>query len=221
MPPPPPPSLVGAYYLQPPDARAIFLHNDLLCNDTCSVTGGSITYWGGTNGKDPPSELNLFFFETKRGHEHTPRLISKTTTEEEFLIADEPTKDEEFFFQGFSDVTRPRRPDIFFVTDVTKRWSPEVPDVTLEVLSPVRRIQTKRDFFATKNLKHTKIVPQRAFGRWFMKEIAVSNYKSACNEKKTQIARKNDIAFFAPEKLKNNFLNLSQKIYMKVKFLFE
>ena len=42
-----PPSLVGAYYLQPPDARAIFLHNDLLCNDTCSVTGGSITYWGG------------------------------------------------------------------------------------------------------------------------------------------------------------------------------
>ena len=42
-----PPSLVGAYYSQPPDARAIFLHNDFLCNDTCSVTGGSITYWGG------------------------------------------------------------------------------------------------------------------------------------------------------------------------------
>ena len=35
-----PPSLVGAYYLHPPDARAITLHNDLLCNDTCSVTGG-------------------------------------------------------------------------------------------------------------------------------------------------------------------------------------
>ena len=52
-PPPPPPSLVGAYYLHPPDARAIFLHNDLLCNGTCSVTGGRITYWGGTNGKDP------------------------------------------------------------------------------------------------------------------------------------------------------------------------
>ena len=50
-----------------------------------------------------PSELNLIFFETKRGHEHTPRLISKTTTEDydEFLIADEPTKDEEFFFKGF------------------------------------------------------------------------------------------------------------------------
>ena len=41
---------MGAYYLQPPDARAIFLHNDLLCNDTCSVTGGSITYWGGGGG---------------------------------------------------------------------------------------------------------------------------------------------------------------------------
>ena len=55
-----PPSLVGAYYLQPPDARAIFSHNDLLCNGTCSVTGGSITYWGGggggTNGKDPPKD---------------------------------------------------------------------------------------------------------------------------------------------------------------------
>ena len=42
----PPPSIVGAYYLQPPDARAIFLHDDLLCNDTCSATGGSITNWG-------------------------------------------------------------------------------------------------------------------------------------------------------------------------------
>ena len=51
-----PPSLVGAYYLHPPDARAIFSYNDLLCNGTCSVTGGSITYWGGgTNGKDPKS----------------------------------------------------------------------------------------------------------------------------------------------------------------------
>ena len=48
-----PPSLVGAYYLQPPDARAIFLHNDLLCNDTCSVTGGSIMYWGAQTEKIP------------------------------------------------------------------------------------------------------------------------------------------------------------------------
>ena len=51
-----PPSLVGAYYLHPPDPRALFLHNDLLCNDTCSVTGGRKTCWGGgggRNGKDP------------------------------------------------------------------------------------------------------------------------------------------------------------------------
>ena len=27
----PSPSLVGVYYLHPPDARAIFLHDDLLC----------------------------------------------------------------------------------------------------------------------------------------------------------------------------------------------
>ena len=39
----PQPSLMGAYYLQPPGARAIFLHNDLLCNWTCSVTGGTQT----------------------------------------------------------------------------------------------------------------------------------------------------------------------------------
>ena len=39
------PSIVGAYYLPPQNARTIFLHNDLLCNDTCSVTGG-------TDGKD-------------------------------------------------------------------------------------------------------------------------------------------------------------------------
>ena len=38
---PPPPILVGAYYLHPPNARAIFLHNDLLCNGMCSVTGGT------------------------------------------------------------------------------------------------------------------------------------------------------------------------------------
>ena len=70
-----PPSLVGAYYLQPPDARAIFLHNDLLCNDTCSVTGGSITYWGGTNGKDPifvyhPGQ-KFFPSQTVNGHRHS------------------------------------------------------------------------------------------------------------------------------------------------------
>ena len=57
---PPPPSLVGAYYLHPPDARVITLHNDLLCKDMCSVTGGRITYWGGgggTNGKDPNDHI--------------------------------------------------------------------------------------------------------------------------------------------------------------------
>ena len=74
----PPPSLVGAYYLHPPpppDARAKFLHDDLLFNGTCSVTGGRITYWGGggggTSGKDPKkiqkslsgSNICLFFIQ--------------------------------------------------------------------------------------------------------------------------------------------------------------
>ena len=52
--PPPPPQLIWRILFAPPDARAIFLHDDLLCNGTCSVTeGGGITYWGGTDGKDP------------------------------------------------------------------------------------------------------------------------------------------------------------------------
>ena len=39
--PTPPFRLAGAYYLNPSDASAIFLDNDLLCHDTCSVTGGA------------------------------------------------------------------------------------------------------------------------------------------------------------------------------------
>ena len=34
------PSLVGGHYLYPQILFAIFLQNDLLCNGTCSVTGG-------------------------------------------------------------------------------------------------------------------------------------------------------------------------------------
>ena len=40
------PSFVGAKFLHPSDAHTIFLHNDLLCNSTCSLIRGSITYWG-------------------------------------------------------------------------------------------------------------------------------------------------------------------------------
>ena len=43
----PPPHLSGRILFAPPDARAIFLHKDLLCNETCSVIGGCITHWGG------------------------------------------------------------------------------------------------------------------------------------------------------------------------------
>ena len=48
-----PPRLAGAHYLQPPDQRAMFLHNNLVCNGTSSVNGGCIKYWGGTNEKYP------------------------------------------------------------------------------------------------------------------------------------------------------------------------
>ena len=53
---------MAAYYLHPPDARAIFLYNDLLCKGTCSVTGVHITYWGGGGGvykrKRPKKMIN-------------------------------------------------------------------------------------------------------------------------------------------------------------------
>ena len=42
-----PPSLVGAYYLQPPDARAIFLHSDLLCNCCCCCCWGFTVFTEG------------------------------------------------------------------------------------------------------------------------------------------------------------------------------
>ena len=62
-----PPSLVGAFYLHPPpppptDARAIFLQNDLLCNDTCSVTGGRKTYWGGGHKRKRSKGIYIFFW---------------------------------------------------------------------------------------------------------------------------------------------------------------
>ena len=41
------PQVNGCILFASPDARAVILHNDLLCNYTCSVTGGRITYWGG------------------------------------------------------------------------------------------------------------------------------------------------------------------------------
>ena len=44
---PPPPSAKWAHIIcTPPNARAIFLHDDLHCNGMCSVTGGRITCWG-------------------------------------------------------------------------------------------------------------------------------------------------------------------------------
>ena len=43
--PPSPTKIVGAHYSHPPDARTIFLHYHMLCNDTSSVTRGYITSW--------------------------------------------------------------------------------------------------------------------------------------------------------------------------------
>ena len=63
--PPPLPSLVGSYNLQPPpqNSRAIFLHNDLLCNGMCSLTG-SEKLTAGTNGKDPRCEYLICFCDS-------------------------------------------------------------------------------------------------------------------------------------------------------------
>ena len=55
-----PPQLSGRILFAHPDARAIFLHNDLLCNGTCSITGGAYRT-GGHNGKDPHCETKKAF----------------------------------------------------------------------------------------------------------------------------------------------------------------
>ena len=69
--------------------------------------------------------------------------------------------------------------------------------------------------------ENKKTVPQRAFFGLFMKEIAGKNYMLHL-AKKTQIARENDIAFFASEKFKKLFfLDLPKKIYMTEKLLVE
>ena len=91
-----PPSLVGAYYLQPPDARAIFLHNDLLCNGTCAVAGGRITYWGGTNGKDPRFQIDTNFnriiftiggqFKHARASYKLPDLLATDSRLQDFSV---------------------------------------------------------------------------------------------------------------------------------------
>ena len=73
----PPPQFSGSCILfAPPDAHAIFLHNDLTCNDTCTVTGGCIAYWGGggTNWKDPISGCG-FRSKTLRGDRTDPKYL--------------------------------------------------------------------------------------------------------------------------------------------------
>ena len=60
VPSPAPTSLVGAYYLHPQHARAIFLDDDLLCNSTCSNWGAHNVLGGGTNGKDHIFETFVF-----------------------------------------------------------------------------------------------------------------------------------------------------------------
>ena len=48
-----PPQLSGRILFAPPEARDIFLHNDMLCNVLCNW--GCITYWrGGAQTKKNP-----------------------------------------------------------------------------------------------------------------------------------------------------------------------
>ena len=81
-PPPPLPSLVGAYYLHHSELRAIFLHNDLLCNDPSFVTGGGrITYWGAQTGKIPTMNKK-FLWST----EFSSKYLLKNIQHRKFLL---------------------------------------------------------------------------------------------------------------------------------------
>ena len=73
---PPPPQLRGLYYLHAPDPRVIFLHNDLSCNDTCSVNGGSITYWGGGGDKRKRSKMSVGVMDSEYDLEFTTGTFS-------------------------------------------------------------------------------------------------------------------------------------------------
>ena len=85
----PTPQLSGCIlFASPTDARGIFLHNDLLCDDTCSVTGGAHRVLGGTNGKDPPFLKRLWFrsplhiiMNNWEDLKRLPNLAFKTTVE--------------------------------------------------------------------------------------------------------------------------------------------
>ena len=76
---------------------------------------------------------------------------AREAPQEDFFLVSDVTKDKEIFFQGFQ--TSPDSEGlIFLVADVTRRWLPEVPDVTSEVPSPVRRIQKTGSFLRQKIL---------------------------------------------------------------------
>ena len=93
---------MGAYYLHPPDSRAIFLHNELLCNDTCFVNGGAKRTGGkGANGKDP--KFQGYYFGSIRNCIHNSLLcfqagkISKSESESAIVgvsVGDSMTVDE-------------------------------------------------------------------------------------------------------------------------------
>ena len=94
------PQLSGGMLFAPPDARALFLRSDLLCNCTCSETGGGDNVMGGTNGKDPNLvyiSLVFAFYSVRILLISLPfsaGLISKTTTlydffsEKSFVLTD-------------------------------------------------------------------------------------------------------------------------------------
>ena len=68
--------LSGCILFARSDARARFLNNDLSCIDTCSVIGGSITYWGGTNEKDPSKHISSFTSTVALGKEFPSKNVN-------------------------------------------------------------------------------------------------------------------------------------------------
>ena len=74
---------MGAYYLHPPDARAIFLDNKILRNHTCFVTGVH-DLMEGTNGKDPNLLLKFAIYKQilthiKKSCQQSLTVINKST----------------------------------------------------------------------------------------------------------------------------------------------
>ena len=146
-----------------------------------------------------PSELKLVFSWNKEGAWAHPKTNIQDYDRGRVSYCRRANQRRRvLFFQGFLDVTRPRRPDIFWLQTSPGDDRPRF-QTSPQKSFPRLHLSKKNWIFCHKKSQSLKNCSPTSFCWCLMNEIFVRNYMSAINEKKTQIARKNDIAFFASE----------------------